>query len=424
MKGQQNLVKKEKHFIDLFAGLGGFHVGLSRLGHKCVFAAELDTHLRDIYLKNFNLYPEGDVRTINESEVPDHDVLCAGFPCQPFSRAGQKKGAGCPSSGKLIDDVIRITRVKKPSYVILENVPDILSIDNGRFWNYIKNNIESLGYEVDYRIFTPQEFGIPQKRKRVFVVASLNGLQNFKWPISSVNKADLQKIIDKRSSNATLLSQEKIFVLDRWQLFFDNVNEFSSLPILSSEFGATYPYTKREYTVKGMSKYKGAFGKSLKNCKRWEQIREHLPKYAKKDNGYVGHRVAEAIGYSRDIYKRHKAFLDIWKKGMVALPISWTKIEWQGNREKPNIWDHIIQFRASGIRIIKPDCAPSLVAMTTTQIPILGPEKRYMTVREAAALQSLSTLKYLPDSNTSAFKALGNAVNAHIVNKIADQLIK
>ncbi|MEP6220553.1 DNA (cytosine-5-)-methyltransferase, partial [Marinobacter sp.] len=121
--------EKGIRFIDLFAGLGGFHVGVSQLGHRCVFASELDEGLRDIYAKNFCLAPEGDIRRIDERLVPDHELICAGFPCQPFSRAGKKKGAKCPSSGRLVDEIFRIAEAKQPKYIMLENVPDVISIE-------------------------------------------------------------------------------------------------------------------------------------------------------------------------------------------------------------------------------------------------------------------------------------------------------
>lgn len=410
-------------FIDLFAGLGGFHVGVSQLGHQCVFASELDEGLREIYTKNFSLTPEGDIRRVNEKQIPDHELICAGFPCQPFSRAGKKKGAKCPSSGKLVDEIFRIAEAKKPKYIMLENVPDVISIEGGIFWEYLVSGLERMGYEVDHKVYTPREFGIPQKRKRVFIVASRTGLQHFKWPDPNQKEIKLRSVSLKSNDKKNPISRDKEFALDCWQDFISTTSEFTSLPILASEFGATYPYEKNIATVKEMSRYKGAFGASLEGCKTWASIKERLPKYSQSENGKASPRVAEAIRYSREIYSRHKVFLDSWKKVVETFPTSWTKFEWQGNRELPNIWEHIIQFRASGIRIIKPDCAPSLIAMSTTQTPILGQERRYMSIKEAAALQSLDGLNFFPANNGRAFKALGNAVNALIVKEIAKELI-
>ena len=119
-------------FIDLFAGLGGFHVALNTLGHECVFACEKDPRLRNLYTTNFNLECSGDIRTTNESDIPTHDILCAGFPCQPFSKAGKQKGFDDVGRGDLFHDIIRILNHHKPQFFILENVPNIKKHDRDR----------------------------------------------------------------------------------------------------------------------------------------------------------------------------------------------------------------------------------------------------------------------------------------------------
>src|SRR5437016_3603778 len=112
-------------FIDLFAGLGGFHVALGRLDHRCVFASEIDEGLADLYERNLGLRPSGDIRKVRVSEIPAHDVLCAGSPCQPFSKAGEQQGTNCPKWGDLLNYVLRIARAHEPEFLILENVPNL-----------------------------------------------------------------------------------------------------------------------------------------------------------------------------------------------------------------------------------------------------------------------------------------------------------
>src|SRR5215210_1820729 len=137
-------------FIDLFAGLGGFHVALRRLGHTCVFASEIDATLSQIYTKNFQLRPHGDIRKISPDDIPAHDILCAGFPCQPFSKAGEQEGLDCPKWGNLINVVTRIIRSHRPKYVILENVSNLARHDGGRTWNNrIRRRLIDAGYSVD-----------------------------------------------------------------------------------------------------------------------------------------------------------------------------------------------------------------------------------------------------------------------------------
>ena len=170
-------------FIDLFAGLGGFHMGLSRLGHTCVFASEIDPQLRDIYLKNFGMVPGGDIREFPVSAIPAHDIICAGFPCQPYSKAGSQKGTECPVSGDLFErHVLRIIDAHHPRYVLLENVPNLLRHNKERTWGLFKESLEKRGYEVDQRVLSPHNFGVPQIRERAYIVGSADGLSHFEWP--------------------------------------------------------------------------------------------------------------------------------------------------------------------------------------------------------------------------------------------------
>ncbi len=173
---------KSLRFIDLFAGLGGFHLALSDLGHKCVFACESDADLAALYEKNFGLKPHGDIRTLDISKVPRHDVLCAGFPCQPFSKAGEQRGLACPQWGDLIDYVIRIIRTHKPRYFIIENVPNLMRHRSGKTWRTIEHRLRLAGYSVKDQLLSPHQVGVPQVRERAFIVGSREGLDGFTAP--------------------------------------------------------------------------------------------------------------------------------------------------------------------------------------------------------------------------------------------------
>jgi DNA (cytosine-5)-methyltransferase 1 len=136
-------------FVDLFAGLGGFHAALAGLGHRCVMASEIDPDLQRFYELNHGIRPKGDVRLIAVEEIPDHDILCAGFPCQPYSKAGAQHGMDCTKWGDLIKQVFRILHAKRPRYILLENVPNLVRHAGGETWEYIRQELESLGYGVE-----------------------------------------------------------------------------------------------------------------------------------------------------------------------------------------------------------------------------------------------------------------------------------
>jgi DNA (cytosine-5)-methyltransferase 1 len=412
-------------FIDLFAGLGGFHIALSKLGMECVFASEINEELRQIYKKNHGILPAGDIRAVSVEDIPKHDVLCAGFPCQPFSSAGKKNGSQCPTSGKLIDEVFRIVRHHHPKYIFLENVPQIITIQNGEFWAYIKESLEDIDYTIDYKQYSPHEFGIPQQRQRVFVVAKKVGLPDFTWPDIEHNlNLDINSIIQHKNKVNTSVEPQKINTLELWHDFVNNVTGITSHTVLAAEFGATYPVEDLlNLSLDEFRKYKGAFGTSLSECTSIEECLSKLPDYLQKDPGVAPNWIKPYIVTSRAIYNQHKDFIDNWKSPIINLHKSWQKLEWRGDRDNPNIWEHLVQFRASGIRVMRPKLIPSLVAMTSTQVPIIGAEKRYLTTREAAALQAMETLKILPEAKSNAFKALGNAVNAKIINCITQQVL-
>jgi DNA (cytosine-5)-methyltransferase 1 len=168
-------------YIDLFAGIGGFHQAADALGGKCVFASEIDAEAKRAYTANYNLAPHGDITQIDASEIPDHDVLLAGFPCQPFSIIGKKLGFD-DIRGTLFFEIARILKEKRPRIFILENVKQLNSHNKGRTLQTILKTLEDLDYKVYKSILNALDFGLPQKRERILIVGFLNPTVEFSFP--------------------------------------------------------------------------------------------------------------------------------------------------------------------------------------------------------------------------------------------------
>ncbi len=418
-------------FIDLFAGLGGFHKALHELGHQCVFASELNPALREVYKMNWGIEPKGDIKKIVDNEIdtiPPHDILCAGFPCQPFSKAGKQLGRE-DNRGTLFDEIVKILEHRTPKFFILENVPYIRQHDNEDTWKYMHSELTKLGYDVDHEIYSPQDFGIPQHRKRIFIVGSLKGLKHFSFTQVDDQKTtlfDIHQFIEDDPKQFKALPKSNQECIRLWQRFIDQIPKETKLPgfpIWGMEFGATYPFEK-SYPVKlsadELSEFKGNFGCSLKGLSKEEQ-KARLPSYARIEKAFPDWK-RSYIKQSRDFYQDNKKYVHDVVKEIAKYPSqSWQKLEWNVGDSKRKITDYILQFRASGIRIKKVNFFPSLVC-TNTQRPIIGWQKRYITKEEGLKLQSLEGLM-LPVNENAAFRALGNAVNSKIVRLIAEKLL-
>jgi len=181
--------KLHKHrFIDLFAGIGGFHYALQNAGGSCVFASEWDPDASKTYHLNHKMKVEGDITKISPQEIPDFDILCGGFPCQPFSQAGFKKGFS-ETRGTLFFNIAEIIKIKQPKAFFLENVKHLLKHDDGKTFKTIQSTMKELGYSFYYKILKASDFGLPQHRPRLFMVGFKD--QNIKFEFPKTQKLTL-----------------------------------------------------------------------------------------------------------------------------------------------------------------------------------------------------------------------------------------
>lgn len=189
--------KKTLTFADMFCGIGGFHQAAKQLGMECVFACDIDEDCRKVYEHNHGIQPASDICRLDPHTIPTHDILCAGFPCQPFSIIGNGAGFG-DARGTLFFELAKIIDAKMPSAFVLENVKQLASHDKGRTLARIIQILKELGYTVDYKIFNALNFGVPQKRERILIVGFKGNISGFNWPTRKVPMIPLSEILEKQ----------------------------------------------------------------------------------------------------------------------------------------------------------------------------------------------------------------------------------
>jgi DNA (cytosine-5)-methyltransferase 1 len=388
---QDSTVGPKFKFIDLFCGIGGFHQASLRLQGECVFACDIDEKCRNIYEKNYGLRPESDITKIDISKIPEFDILCGGFPCQAFSNSGKKKGFE-DARGNLFENIISIAIAKRPSFMFLENVKHIKKIDNGNVYKHIISRINASGYVVNEKtIFelSPHQLGVPQQRERVIFVCIRSDIFDITKKIIISPPETPIRFDNILETDPNVLQKYRIpgeleSVLNAWNEMITTfeVNENLSPTILCNEFNTTY--TAEEFL----------------NLPDWKQ---------------------EYITKNKPIYQKYKTQWDAWyatHAQILSKKEVYGKLEWQvgKKKEQESIFNHFIQLRQSGIRVKKAVYFPTLVAIVQT--PIYAKEKRYITPRECARLQSFPDNFVLHENDHTAYKQFGNAVNVDVVHYV------
>lgn len=188
-------------FIDLFAGIGAFRIALGSLGARCVFSSEWDEAAKDVYERNFGDRPQGDITKVTAPSVPDHEILCAGFPCQAFSISGKRRGFE-DARGTLFFEVARIAKEKRPACVFMENVRNFAAHDGGRTLATVRSVMEGLGYSFSFKILDAADYGIPQKRERIYMVCFRDdlGISGFRFPDPFPLKRHVKDFLEEPAS--------------------------------------------------------------------------------------------------------------------------------------------------------------------------------------------------------------------------------
>ena len=202
-------------FIDLFCGIGGFHLALSSLGAKCVFASDINEKACSVYERNFKIKPQGDITKIKCKEIPSHDILCAGFPCQPFSISGNKKGFD-DKNGKLFFEIVRIARFHKPRVIFLENVSNLEAHNDGKTLETIKQKLKSIGYRAFSQVLNASDYGVPQARKRIYIIAFRNdlGVKAFCFPQTEQKIVCVKDILEPSVDAKYAIKRNDILIND------------------------------------------------------------------------------------------------------------------------------------------------------------------------------------------------------------------
>lgn len=401
-------------YVDLFAGIGGFHAMLDHAGGRCVYVSEIDREARHTYIHNWvEPLPPAQQPIMNTDitiatpddgpvEVPDHDVLAAGFPCQPFSKSGYQRGMD-EARGTLFWNIARILEERTPAVVLLENVRNLAGPRHRHEWDVIIQTLRELGYRVSSTpsVFSPHFLppslgGTPQVRDRVFILGTYVGPERamaevdvpptvVRAPVDgwNVHDWDVEWILDDDASVQDLTKYKLSDDETRWINVWDDL-----VQRMWSARGVRLPgfplWADAWIPERGLDPIE------LDALPRWK---------------------ADFLVKNARFYDEHRDIIKAWKKAnpsFAKFPESRRKLEWQA-QDTASLWDTVMHFRPSGIRAKAPSYLPALVAITQTSI--VGSRRRRLTPHEAARLQGFGrSFSFGTQRDQASYKQVGNGV--------------
>ena len=401
-------------YVDLFAGIGGFHAMLDHAGGHCVYVSEIDREARHTYLRNWvDHLPEADRPVINTDialdtpadkpvSVPSHDVLAAGFPCQPFSKSGMQRGMD-EARGTLFWNIARVLEVRKPAVVLLENVRNLSGPRHRHEWEVIIQTLREIGYRVSSTpsVFSPHFLppsmgGTPQVRDRVFILGTFVGRERAlaetdvpptvsRGPVGGwdVRDWDVEWILDDDDDISDVAKFRLTADETAWVDVWDNLVQRM--------------WAARGVRLPGFPLWADAWvpERSLDPLEL-----DALPKWK-----------SDILVKNARFFDEHRDVIKDWRhanKGFAKFPESRRKLEWQA-QDTASLWDTVMHFRPSGIRAKAPTYLPALVAITQTSV--IGSRRRRITPHEAARLQGLPrSFTFEGQRHQASYKQVGNGV--------------
>lgn len=403
-------------FIDLFAGIGGFHQAMRYLGGECIMAAEINKECVKTYNLNFKTTEReirDDVNKIDPASIASFDVLCAGFPCQPFSKAGAQKGFQDEKRGNLFYKIMDILDGHpEVKFVILENVRNLA--DKTENWDIITSELAKRSFYITEKpiILSPSDFGIPQIRERVYILGIRKDIRNEKVLTNGCihiddlrlekyykkcKMGDAWSILEENVDDSYVIPEEQELMITAWDEFRINTGiTVIGFPLWLDSFGVGIDSDEEVFSAQGYASMPAWKQKFLRN--------------------------------NRKFYLDHRAYIDNWveKYRMFERIKLYKKFEWNCGTDVTDIHNCLIQIRQSGIRTKRPTYYPSLVAIANTPIIWDSQKKHYrkLTPREAANLQSFHADYKFQGTDATIYRQLGNSVNVRILKILGERLFE